>query len=124
MELFKIADYIKKANPEPDKRFTQQLLEKKAENLVGMCIILPPGGQTPYHFHNKRESILIVLSGKAKELVDGKRIAIEANDILFIPTKQKHGVVNDSDREFRFIEFQVGKPDEPDRVEIEWQESK
>lgn len=123
MEIFKMADYIKKANPEPDKRFTQQLLEKKAENLVGMFVILPPGGQTPYHFHNKRESILIVVSGKAKELVEGKKIPIEANDILFIPSKQKHGIVNDSGGEFRFIEFQVGKPDEPDMVQVERQES-
>ena len=123
MELFKIADYIKKVNPEPDKRLTLQLLEKKAENLVGMCIILPPGGTTPYHFHNKRESVLIVISGKAHELVEGKKIAIEADDILFIPAKQKHGVLNDSGKEFRFIEFQVGKPDEPDMVQVEWQES-
>ena len=65
MELFKIAEYIKKTNPEPDKRLTLQLLEKKAENLVGMFIILPPGGQTPYHFYNKRESVLIVINGQA-----------------------------------------------------------
>ena len=123
MELFKLADYIKKANPEPDKRLTLQLLEKKAENMVGMFIILPPGGQTPYHFHNKRESILIVISGTAKELVEGKKNPIEPNDILFIPAKQKHGVLNDSGQEFRFIEFQVGNPDEPDRVEVEWKES-
>ena len=122
MELFKIGDYIKKANPKPDERLTVQLLEKKAESMVGMFIILPPDGQTPYHFHAKRESILIVVSGKAKELVEGKKIPIEANDILFIPAKQKHGVLNDSGKEFRFIEFQVGKPDEPDRVEVEWQE--
>lgn len=123
MELFKIADYIKKANPEPGKRLSQQILEKKAENLIGLFGVLPAGGQIPYHFHNKRESVLIVISGQAKELVEGKRIAIEAGDILFIPAKQKHGIVNDSGREFRYIEFQVGKPDEPDMVQVEWQES-
>ncbi|MBI2851433.1 MAG: cupin domain-containing protein [Chloroflexi bacterium] len=123
MEIFKIADYIKKVNPEPDQRLTIQLLEKKAESMVGMFIVLPPGGQTPYHFHDKRESILIVISGKAKEMVEGRKIPIESNDILFIPAKQKHGVLNDSGQEFRFIEFQVGKPDEPDRVEVEWRES-
>ena len=58
MEVFKIADYIEKANPELDKRLTVQLLEKKAESLVGMFVVLPPGGQTLYHFHSKRESIL------------------------------------------------------------------
>ncbi len=123
MELFKIGDYIKKVNPKPDERLTVQLLEKKAESMVGMFIVLPPGGSTPYHFHAKRESILIVVSGKAKELVEGKKIPIEANDILFIPTKQKHGVLNDSGKEFRFIEFQAGNPDVPDRVEVEWKES-
>jgi len=122
MEVFKIAEYLKKANPEPDKRFTIQLLEKKAENLVGMFIVLPPGGQTPYHFHNKRESILIIISGKAKELVEGKKIPIEADDVLFIPSKQKHGIVNDGGKELRYIEFQSGNPNEPDRVEVEWRE--
>lgn len=123
MEVFKMGDYIKKANPEPANRLTLQLLEKKAESMVGMFIILPPSGKTPYHFHARRESILIVVSGKAKELVEGKKISIEANDILFIPARQKHGVLNDSGNEFRFIEFQVGNPEVPDRVDAEWQES-
>lgn len=123
MEVFKMGDYIKKANPDPANRLTLQLLEKKAENMVGMFIILPPGGKTPYHYHNRRESILIVISGRAKELVDGKKIPLEPNDILFIPAKQKHGVQNDSSSEFRFIEFQVGNPDVPDRVDVEWAES-
>lgn len=120
MEIFKIADYIKKANPEPTKRFTGQLLEKKAENLTGLFGVLPPGGETPYHFHNKRESILIIISGEAKELVEGKKIAIKSDDILFIPAKQKHGIMNDSSREFRYIEFQTGDPGVPDRVDVEW----
>ena len=122
MELFRTGDYIKKSNPKPAERLTVQLLEKKAANMVGMFIILPPGGSTPYHYHEKRESILIVLGGAGKEMVDGKKIQIQADDILFIPTKQKHGILNDSKEEFRFIEFQAGNPDVPDRVEVEWKE--
>jgi mannose-6-phosphate isomerase-like protein (cupin superfamily) len=49
------------------------------------------------------------------------RIAIKAGDILFIPAKEKHGTVN-GDNELRYIEFQVGDPDEPDRVQVEWKE--
>ena len=119
MEVFKTAEYIKKPNPEPDKRLSQQLLEKKAENLTGLFGVLPAGGQTPYHFHNKRESVLIIISGQAKEVVEGKKIPIQTGDILFIPTKQKHGIVNDSDKEFRYIEFQTGDPNVPDRVDVE-----
>ena len=124
MELFKPSDYSKKANPKPEERLTLQLLEKKAEGMVGMFIILPPGGGTPYHYHNKRESIMVVVSGKAKELVEGKKVHMDQGDILFIPAKQKHGVMNDSGKEFRFIEFQAGDPNVPDRVEIEWKETR
>ena len=123
MELFKLGDYIMKANPEPDKRFTQQILEKKAENLTGLFGVQPAGGGAPYHFHDKRESILIIISGEAKELVDRKKSASIAGDILFIPAKQKHGIVNDSGKEFRYIEFQTGDPAVPDRVDVEWKES-
>ena len=123
MELFKMNDYLKRANPDPTKLFIQQLLENRAENLVGMFAVVPPGGQSSYHLHNKRESIRIVVSGRAKQLVEGKKIPIKTGDILFIPAKEKHGILNDSTREFRFIEFQVGKPSEPDTVEVEWQEN-
>jgi quercetin dioxygenase-like cupin family protein len=122
MELFRGADYIVKPNPEPGKRSTEQLLERKARSLVGMSIVMPPGSATPYHYHNKRESVMVILSGRAKELVEGKKIVIQAGDTLFIPAMERHGVLNDGDTEFRFIEFQVGNPAEPDRVDVEWKE--
>ena len=65
---------------------------------------------------------MIIISGKAKELVEGRKIPIEADDVLFIPSKQKHGIVNDDGKELRYIEFQSGNPNEPDRVEVEWRE--
>ncbi|MBI4296812.1 MAG: cupin domain-containing protein [Chloroflexi bacterium] len=123
MELFKIAEYLKKANPEPGKRYTQQLLEQKAENLVGLFAVLPPGTQTPYHFHDERESVIIVISGQATELVECKRIPIQVNDVLFIPAKQKHGIENRTHGELRHLEFQVGKPGEADFVETDWSEA-
>ena len=122
MEVFRTADYIAKANPEPGKRFTGQLLEKRAHNLVGLFVVAPPRSETPYHYHNKRESIIVFLSGQGEELVEGMRIAIQAGDILFIPAKEKHGLVNNGADELRYIEFQVGNPIEPDRVQVEWKE--
>ena len=123
MELFRAAEYIVKPNPEPGRRSTQQLLEKKAENLVGVFVVLPPKSETPYHYHNRRESIMVILSGRGKELVEGKKVTIQAGDTLFIPAKEKHGIVNDGDTELRFIEFQVGNPAEPDRVQAEWKDA-
>jgi mannose-6-phosphate isomerase-like protein (cupin superfamily) len=122
MELFRTADYIQRTNPDPGKRFTEQLLEKKSDSLVGMFIVAPPGAEMPYHYHNKRESVMVILSGTGKELLEGKKVPIQEGDILFLPAKEKHGVLNDGDGELRFIEFQVGNPNEPDRVQVDWKE--
>jgi mannose-6-phosphate isomerase-like protein (cupin superfamily) len=122
MEIFKIADYIRKENPKPGERISRQILEKKAKGLTGIFGLLPPGGQTAYHYHEKRESVMVIISGRAKEVVEGKPTAIEKDDILFIPAKQKHGMKNDSGEEIRYIEFQTGDPEEMDIVHLDWPE--
>lgn len=119
MEIFKIAEYVRKANPETGNRHTERLLEKKAENLSGLFSVIPPGGQTPYHFHNKRESVIIIVSGQGMEVVEGAKIPIQAGDVLFIPSKQKHCMENGSTGELRYLEFQAGNPNEADLVQVE-----
>ncbi len=119
MEIFKTADYAAKANPETGKLYLEQLLENKSENLVGFFGVLPPGGQVPYHFHEKRESVIIFISGKATELVEGEETPIQAGDVLFMPARQKHCIINRTNEEIRYLEFQVGKPAEPDFIEVE-----
>ncbi len=107
MEIFKIKEFVNMVNPTPGERYRQDILtrQQRAEDLRGMFIVLAPGGQVPYHLHNKRESIIIAISGEATETVEGKEIAIKANDILFIPAGEKHGMLNSSDQEFRYLEF-------------------
>ena len=96
MEILKIGELKKVKNPMPGKRYRQDILtvRQKAEQLTGIFIILVPGGQVPYHYHQKRESIIIGISGEATETVEGKEIPIKADDILFIPPGEKHGMVN------------------------------
>lgn len=118
-----MSDYAARPSSETGKRSTLQLLEKKAENLVGTYTVAQPGSETPYHYHNERESIIIFISGRGTELVEGGKMAMEAGDILFIPAKEKHGLVNDGDKDLRYIEFQVGDPNQPDRVEARWREA-
>ena len=120
MEIFRIEKFIKAENPEPGTRYMQEILtsKHKAENLSGIFVVLVPGGQVPYHFHKKRESIIIAISGEATETVEGKEIPIKANDILFIPAGEKHGMANKTYKEFRFIEFFTGSPGVVDFVEV------
>ena len=121
MEMFKIGEYAIMENPTPGQRFVKRILadEQRAVNLQGLIAVLSPGNQVPYHFHDKRESIIIAISGKATEIVEGKKFPVEANDVLYIPAKEKHGLINTSDKDFRYLEFFTGKSGEADFIEVE-----
>ena len=118
MEIFRIEEFIKVANPNPSARYRQEILTNKqrAEDLRGIFMVLVPGDQVPYHFHNKRESIIIAISGDATEIVEGKEIPIKANDILYVPAGEKHGMMNRTDKDFRYLEFFTCSPGMEDRI--------
>ena len=112
MEIFSIEEFDKMKNPSPGRSIREEFLTRKhkAENLGGLFGLLASGGQIPYHFHNKRESILIAISGEATEIVEGKETHIKANDVLYIPAEEKHMTVNRTDRDFRYLEFFTWPP--------------
>ncbi|MBI4297236.1 MAG: cupin domain-containing protein [Chloroflexi bacterium] len=120
MEIFKYKEFSEMENPNPGTRYRQDILtnKQKAENLGGMFGVLPPGGQVSYHFHNRRESIIIAISGEATEIVEGKEIPIKAKDVLYIRAREKHMTMNKTSNEFRYLEFFTYPPAEADRVEV------
>ena len=120
MEIFKIGEYIKKKNPNPGERYVQELLTSKqrAENMGGIFAVLSAGGKVPYHYHNKRESIIIAISGEATEVVEGEETPIKANDVLYIPAGEKHGTINRTDKDFRYLEFFTSEPGVRDFIEV------
>ena len=120
MEIFRTEDFIKIENPNPSTRFRKEILtnEQKAENLEGIFGLLSPGNEVPYHFHSKRESIIIAISGEATEIVEGKEIPIKANDVLYIPAREKHMTVNRTDKDFRYLEFFTCPTGTADFIEV------
>ena len=120
MKIFKIDDYVKMQNPNPGQPYRPEILtaDHGAKNLGGMFGLLAPGTQVPYHYHHKRESVIIAISGEATEVIDGKETAIQAGDILFIPAGEKHTTINRSKKEFRYIEYFTYPPVGADFVEI------
>ena len=124
MEMFKIGEYAVLKNPAPGKPFIQHILTDKqgVVNFQGMFRLLSPGEQVVYHLHNDRESLIIAISGKATEIVEGKEFPVDVNDVMYIPAKEKHGLINTSDDDFRYLEFYTGAPGTQDRVELEWPE--
>ena len=120
MKIFESEEYVKMANPTPGKPYRPEVLTKEhqAKNLGGMFGLLVAGSQVPYHYHNNRESIIIVMSGEATEVIEGKEIPVKAGDVLFIPPGEKHAIENRSNRDLRYIEFFTHPPGKVDFVEV------
>jgi quercetin dioxygenase-like cupin family protein len=120
MKIFKSEEYIKMPNPNPGRLYRLEILtqEHQAKDLGGMFGLLVAGSQVPYHYHNNRESIIIVISGEATEVIEGQEISIKAGDVLFIPAEEKHTTINRSSKDFRYLEFFTCPPLTADFVEV------
>ena len=120
MKRFKIKDYIELKNPNPEKAYRPEILtrEDRAEALGGMFGLLIPGSQVPYHYHKKRESVIIAISGEAIEVIDGKELPFKTGDIFYIQAGEKHMTVNRSGEDFRYLEFFTSPPVSADFIEV------
>lgn len=120
MKIFKVEEYANMENPNPGKPYRPEILtdEHKARDLGGMFGLLIPGSQVPYHYHKNRESIIIVISGEATEIVEGEETPIKTGDVIYIPAGEKHTTVNMSDKDFRYLEFFTCPPLTADFVEV------
>lgn len=120
MKLFKSEDYVNMENPTPGESYRPVILteEQNAKELGGMFGLLVPGSQVPYHYHKKRESIIMIISGEGIEIIEGEEFPIQAGDILHIPAGEKHTTVNRSDKDLRYLEFFTCPPITADFVEV------
>ena len=120
MKRFKTADYVQMENPTPGETFRPEILTDKhgAKDLGGMFGLLPPGTQVPYHYHKKRESVIMIISGEGIEIMDGEEIPISAGDVFFIPVGVKHTTINNSENDLRYLEFYTQPPVGADFVEV------
>ena len=115
-KLFKGDDFIKMTSPTPDKLHRIEILtsdKEGAKALNGIFGIMPsaPAGTKPsYHYHNTRESVIMVLKGEGTAWVEGQPVPLRAGDVIFYPPKVKHSIVNTSGKDFRYIEFFTSPP--------------
>ena len=98
MKLFREEDFADVENQSPGRAYRQKILtgDDLADDLGGVFALIPPGVQVPFHYHVKRESILIFVSGEAVACIEDKEIPVGAGDVLYIPRKEKHRVSNRS----------------------------
>ena len=120
MKIFKTEEYARMENPTPGAAYKPELLTRElgAKHLGGIFGLIPPGSPGVYHYHQQRESIILVIRGEAFEIIEGQEIPVREGDVLFIPAGEKHGIINRSGREFRYIEFFTHPPVRADFVEV------
>ncbi len=119
-KIFTIDEYAKMSNPDPGKRYRLEILTEKdnATKMAGILILLPAKApKSAYHYHRNRESLLMVISGQAIEVVEGKKFPLKAGQMIYIPPMVKHVIYNNSDKEdLRHMEFYT--PTVADRVDV------
>ena len=117
MESINIDDLRKMENENPDAPvFVREVL--RGQDFGAAAGIMSPLTEGRYHYHNNHESVLIGIGGEAVEIIEGNEFPLRVNDIIYIPPMEKHRMINQKDKEFRYLEFHIPAPDRSDSVEV------
>jgi mannose-6-phosphate isomerase-like protein (cupin superfamily) len=120
MKIFKTGEFKTMKDPTPPGKALTKIVtgEDHAKDLEGIFVVFPPIRHGRYHYHEKREGIFVIISGKASIKIDEKDYPIAAGDIIYLSAGEKHTITNESGEEFRFMEFYTNPPHEADWVEV------
>jgi quercetin dioxygenase-like cupin family protein len=121
MKKYNIDEFLNIKGPDPEKPYRPEILTKEdgAKSLGAMFGLLVPDSKVPYHFHKKRESVIIVISGEGTEIIGKNKFKIAAGDIIFIPAGKKHMTINNTDKDLKYIEIFTNPPLNHDFVSVE-----
>ena len=72
-------------------------------------IIIKPGQAPSYQYHFKREEVWVVVQGEGQLNLNDTLTTVTQGDIIHIPTKAKHQITNNTDKDLIFIEVQMGE---------------
>jgi quercetin dioxygenase-like cupin family protein len=118
VKIFPKEELSRIQNPTPGQRHRLNVLTEadNAKALAGHFSVLFPGGDVPYHYHEKRECLIFIVDGQIVEIVEGKEYPVQAGDTIFIPAGERHKMENRTDRDARYVEFFT--PIDKDFIEI------
>jgi len=108
VKIINIGELLNHSAAKPDQQTMERIIEDKdkAVKLQASFAILPPSiSGTKLHLHTQRESLIMVLIGEGKEVIDGIEYPIKANDAIFILPNEKHKIVNTGKTELKYIEI-------------------
>lgn len=82
-----------------------RILDVQDESLM-IRVTLNPGHSMNYHYHQRRDEVWTVLSGKGIAIVDGTKINVAPGDVIKMPRGSKHTI--SAITELKLMEVQIG----------------
>jgi mannose-6-phosphate isomerase-like protein (cupin superfamily) len=82
--------------PSPFRRRIKVLFAPDKEGVAELTFshaLLPPGGRTDYHSHDRPELIYVVL-GEGLCVHDGQQTPIKEDVVLWVPAGERHQIIN------------------------------
>ena len=108
MKIMHLSDIIKNSAADPNKSNSIAITDENdgATKVAARLMMIPPKApRMKLHYHTHREGWILILTGEGKEVVDGKEYPIKANDLLFVPAKEKHRIENTGNTELKALEL-------------------
>lgn len=83
------------------------VLEDKTTHKVKR-IEVKPGGRLSYQYHHKRSEVWTIVQGKARMTLNDVDTDHVAGNVIEIPLKAKHRIMNIGEKTLIFVEVQLG----------------
>jgi len=115
VKIFRVKDVPEEVAP--DARLRRVVNEKTGSEKIGVIIVEKPPkhGPSRYHYHTGRESVYVVLEGRAEAKINGKIYPLEPGMVVLISPNDRHKVTTVGNAVFKMVE--VYSPLAPDFVE-------
>ncbi|UZM97732.1 cupin domain-containing protein [Lysinibacillus sp. MHQ-1] len=89
-----------------EKKKRQNIFFYETPNTVGAIWCMRPGQTLPLHSHEKADDIWVVIEGTADYYPEcGEMVQIKAGDVVVSRAGEKHGMTNNSSRDFVMLGF-------------------
>ena len=92
-----------------DKPWGSYQIIDQGENFVVKKIVVKPYGKLSLQSHKHRSEHWIIVEGRAEVTINDNITTLESNQSTFIPSKTKHRLANNYDKNLIIIEVWYGE---------------
>jgi quercetin dioxygenase-like cupin family protein len=103
LDSFEYKNIDKVAWEEKDHAFIKGLIERN--NYKCFFVELKPYKIIPYHSHSSNDQSVIFLNGRGEFTIDGEKMKVSKNVIVFIKRGTEHSLKNLSNKKLRYFEM-------------------